>query len=448
VKISISGIRGIYGQDLNLHNILNFSKLFTCFIINNSAIVEKRCLIARDTRPSSDIIHRTVSAAIMEQGIDVIDLGIAPTPFAFRESTRYGNAIIVTASHNPLEWNGLKFIINGRGIFEDELESIQQQDTFSNTEFGKLFHINSKYAFDMLELMQNNGYLNDGRNNTKTIGIDPGGGAISSFIPQLYDSLNQKFFTVNDIAGISSRSPDPTTDDLFELRKLVLSKKLELGFAFDMDADRLVVVDKKGNKLSTDLTLLLCITSTLSHGAKRFVVSIDTSNAIEQMVSQHGGTLKHSKVGEANVVKQLIEMNADAGGEGSSAGFIMPKFNMCRDGILASAIISSLNEDLYDECMDIASSYSTIRSKVPIESNFHESVIEKFEEKFKEKSYQIIKMDGTKILIDDISWVLIRSSNTEHAVRISVESAPEKVQTIFNDVKEKVQSIYEKIKRK
>ena len=446
MKVSISGIRGIYGRDLNLHNIMNFSRLFACFIINNSAISEKRCLIARDTRPSSDIIHRTVSAAIMEQGMDVIDLGIAPTPFAFRESTRYGNAIIVTASHNPLEWNGLKFVINGRGIFEDELESIQQQNTYSSTEFGRLFHINSKYVFDMLELMTKNSYLDDDGNNTNTIGIDPGGGAISSFIAQLYDSLNQKFLTVNDIVGISSRSPDPTTDDLFELRKLVLSKKLDLGFAFDMDADRLVVVDKKGNKLSTDLTLLLCIASTLNHGAKRFVVSIDTSNAIEHMISQHGGTLRYSKVGEANVVKQLIEMNADAGGEGSSAGFIMPKFNMCRDGILASAIISSLNEDLYDECIEIASSYSTIRSKVPIESNFQEEVIEKFEEKYKEKSFQIIKMDGTKVLIDDVSWVLIRSSNTEHAVRISVESTPDKVLTIFNDVKEKVQSIYEEIK--
>lgn len=445
MKISISGIRGIYGQDLNLHNIINFSRLFTCFIINNSDITEKRCLIARDTRPSSDIIHRTASAAIMEQGIDVIDLGVAPTPFTFRESTIYGNAIIVTASHNPLEWNGLKFVINGRGIFEDELESIQQQDTFSNTEFGRSYHINSKYILDMLELMRRDGYLDD-EDNIKTIGIDPGGGAISSFIPQLYHSLNQKFFTINDIAGISSRSPDPTTDDLFELRKLVLSKKLDLGFAFDMDADRLVVVDKKGNKLSTDLTLLLCIASTLNHGAKRFVVSIDTSNAIAHMISKHGGTLGHSKVGEANVVKQLIEMNADAGGEGSSAGFIMPKFNKCRDGILASAIISSLNEDLYDECIEIASSYSTIRSKVPIESNFQEAVIEKFEEKFKEKSYQIKKLDGTQVLIDDLSWVLIRSSNTEHAVRISVESAPDKVLTIFNDVKEKVQSIYEEIK--
>lgn len=446
MKISISGIRGIYGQDLNLHTIINFSRMFACFIINNSASADKKCLITRDTRPSSDIIHRVVSAAIMEQGIDVIDLGIAPTPFAFRESIKYSSAIIVTASHNPLEWNGLKFVINGRGIFEDELELIQQQHTFSPIGIGKSCHADSKYIFDMLELMRNNAYLDDHKINKNTIAIDPGGGALCSFIPQLYGSMNQKFFTINDIASISSRSPDPTTDDLFELRKLVLSKKLDLGFAFDMDADRLVIVDKNGNKLSTDLTLLLCLASTLHHGANRFVVSIDTSNAIADMISQHGGTLSHSKVGEANVVKELIKMNADAGGEGSSAGFIMPKFNMCRDGILASSIISSLNEDLFNDCIEIASNYSTIRSKVPIESSFQQTVIEKFEETFKEKSYQIIKIDGTKILIDDKSWVLIRSSNTEHAVRISVESTPDKVLSIFNDAKEKVQSIYEEIK--
>lgn len=446
MKISISGIRGIFNQDLDLNNIINFSRLFASFIINDSINSEKKCLVARDTRPSSDIILRTVSAAIMEKGIDVFDLGVAPTPFVFRESIKYGNAIIVTASHNPLEWNGLKFVINGRGMFEEELDSIQQQDATSSTGFGKSYHINSKYILDILEFMRKNRYLDDGGKRTNTVGLDPGGGAISSFIPKLYDSMNQDFLSINDIAGISSRSPDPTTDDLFELRKLVLSKKLDLGFAFDMDADRLVVVDRNGNKLSTDLTLLLCIASTLYHGAKKFVVSIDTSNAIGHMVTDHGGTLNYSKVGEANVVKQLLNLKADAGGEGSSAGFIMPKFNMCRDGILASVIISSLNEDLYNDCIEIASNYSTIRSKVPIESNFQETVIEKFEQKFKAKSFHIIKKDGTKILMDDKSWILLRSSNTEHAVRISVESSPDNVLSIFNDAKKKVQSIYEEIK--
>jgi phosphomannomutase len=119
---------------------------------------------------------------------------------------------------------------------------------------------------------------------------------------------------------------------------------------------------------------------------------------------------------------------------------------MCRDGILACAIISSLNDDLYNDCIEIASSYSTIRSKIPIESNFQEPIIDKIEAKFKAKSFQILRIDGTKILIDDNSWILIRSSNTEHAVRISVESTPNNVLSLFNNTKEKVLSIYEEIK--
>lgn len=446
MKISISGIRGIFGQDLNLHTIMNFSRLFASFLINNSTITKKKCLVARDTRPSSYLILQTVSAAIMEQGINVLDLGIAPTPFVFHESIKYGNGVIVTASHNPFEWNGLKFIINGRGIFEKELDLIQQENILSGTQFGEMYALNSNYISDILELLRKTGYLEDNRKKRNTIGLDPGGGAISSYIPKLYNSLNQEFYTINDIAGISSRSPDPTTDDLLELRKLVLSKKLDLGFAFDMDADRLVVVDKNGNKLSPDLTLLLCIASVLDHGAKKFVASLDTSNSIKRIITEYGGSLYHSKVGEANVVKEILRLNADAGGEGSSAGFIMPKFDMCRDGILASAIISSLSDELYNHCMEIASKYSTIRSKIPIESSFQKQVIEKFGDNFQEKSYDIVKMDGTKIMIDDNSWILIRSSNTEHAVRISVESTPENVLTLFNEVKQKVLSIYEEIK--
>ena len=446
MKISISGIRGIFGQDLNLHTIMNFSRLFASFLINNSTITEKKCLVARDTRPSSYLILQTVSAAIMEQGINVLDLGIAPTPFVFHESIKYGNGIIVTASHNPFEWNGLKFIINGRGIFEKELDLIQQENILSGTQFGEMYALNSNYISDILELLRKTGYLEDNRKKRNTIGLDPGGGAISSYIPKLYNSLNQEFYTINDIAGISSRSPDPTTDDLLELRKLVLSKKLDLGFAFDMDADRLVVVDKNGNKLSPDLTLLLCIASVLDHGAKKFVASLDTSNSIKRIITEYGGSLYHSKVGEANVVKEILRLNADAGGEGSSAGFIMPKFDMCRDGILASAIISSLSDELYNHCMEIASKYSTIRSKIPMESSFQKQVIEKFGDNFQEKSYVIVKMDGTKIMIDDNSWILIRSSNTEHAVRISVESTPNNVLSLFKDTKKKVLSVYEEIK--
>ena len=176
MKISISGIRGIFGQDLDLHAIINFSRLFASFIINSSSKSEKKCLVARDTRPSSSVILQTVSAAVMEQGIDVFDLGVAPTPFVFHESIKYGNAIIVTASHNPLEWNGLKFVINGRGIFEEELNSIQEENILSGSRYGKSYNVNSNYIFDIFELMGKNGYLRDDRKKTNTIGLDPGGG--------------------------------------------------------------------------------------------------------------------------------------------------------------------------------------------------------------------------------------------------------------------------------
>lgn len=115
MKISISGVRGIFNQDLTLHDILRFARGF-------SKIINKECVLARDTRESSKIISETACAALMEQGIDVYNLGIAPTPFACREARKYGAALIVTASHNPLEWNGLKFVIDGRGIFEEVTE--------------------------------------------------------------------------------------------------------------------------------------------------------------------------------------------------------------------------------------------------------------------------------------------------------------------------------------
>ena len=116
MKISVSGVRGIYGSDLNLKSVGKFSRLFASYAIKS----ERKCVIGRDTRPSGRIIAQTVIATLLGQGIDVYDLGIAPTPMVFKEARKYDAGLIITASHNPLEWNGIKFIIHGRGIFENE----------------------------------------------------------------------------------------------------------------------------------------------------------------------------------------------------------------------------------------------------------------------------------------------------------------------------------------
>ena len=435
MKISISGVRGVYGQDLNLHEVNRFAGQFACLIKSSM------CVVARDTRPSSTIIAQIVIASLMAAGINVYNLGIAPTPAAFREARKYGAGIIVTASHNPLEWNGLKFIIDGRGLFEHELdEMLKMTRDHHPDKFGNEFQISSNYPDVVAEMAKSN-------TGAIKVGIDTAGGAACGYAEYLFKKLGLKYYSINGIAGISSRGPDPTIDELVDLRALVTANKLDYGFGLDLDADRLVVVNREGKKLSPDTTLLLCIARALEMGLKRFVTSIDTSIAIEKYIhNRNGKIVAYSKVGEANVVSKMLDVNAEAGGEGSSAGFIMPKINMCRDGLLAAAMISTLDKKTVDECLKVASQFVQIRSKIVANSSLHKTVIEKLPDVFKSDSYSILTEDGVKAIIDEDSWVLIRPSNTEHVIRISVESRGEKAQTIYKKASEKVQTVYDQVR--
>ena len=157
-------------------------------------------------------------------------------------------------------------------------------------------------------------------------------------------------------------------------------------------------------------------------GYKKFVLSIDSSLGIEKYILQHGGQVWKSKVGEANVVQQIIINNADAGGEGSSGGFILPEFNMCRDGILTSGLIASMFEQKqFQEAIDFFESYFQSRTKIPIPSISHDRTIERVIEKLQVEN-EVELLDGVKIMVNDNSWALIRKSNTEDVIRLSVES--------------------------
>ena len=435
MKISISGVRGIYGQDLNLHEVNRFACQFAGFIKSG------KCVIARDTRPSGAIIVQIVTASLMAVGIDVYNLGIAPTPAAFREARKYGAGVIVTASHNPLEWNGLKFIVEGRGLFEHELEEMLKMTSEHRGKFGNEFNIYSTYLDAVAEMTMSNNAA------AVKVGIDAAGGAACGYAEDLFKKLGYKYYSINGIAGISSRGPDPTADDLADLRALVTANKLDHGFGLDLDADRLVVVNSKGEKLNPDSTLLLCVARALEIGLKKFVTSIDTSVAVEKYIQKSNGkVVAYSKVGEANVVSKMLDVNAEAGGEGSSAGFIMPKINMCRDGLLAAATISTLDKKTVDECLEFASQFTQIRSKIVANSSLHQAVIKKLPDIFKSESYSILTEDGLKAIIDEDSWVLIRPSNTEHAMRISVESRGEKAHAIYKKASEKVQAVYDQVR--
>jgi phosphomannomutase len=438
VKISVSGVRGIYGGDLTLHNISKFTRLFASSLIKP----EGGCVLASDTRPSSRLISQFVAANLMEQGIHVYNLGVAPTPVVFRESRKYAAGVVITASHNPLQWNGIKFIINGRGVFEDEVNFIfNEKSVLKPAKFGKYFDISSDYVDQVAHLTSKKQVKSKAR-----VGLDPGGGAACGYCNELFKQLGHTFYSVNDISGLSSRNPDPTIDGLSELRILVSSNNLDFGFAFDLDGDRLVVINSQGEKLSADSTLLLCVANAISMGMRKFVSSIDTSISIEKYIHQNGCSLYYSKVGEANVVKKMLDTDADAGGEGSSAGFIMPKFNMCRDGFLASSIISSSEKKLIDECLNFSSQYLQLRSVVFVDSSLHIKVINKLRDVLKAEASEILIVDGVKAILDDDSWILVRPSNTEDAIRISVESKTQRAKLLFKRTSERIQTVYDQVK--
>jgi phosphomannomutase len=373
----------------------------------------------------------------MSQGVDVYNLGVAPTPAVFREAVKYGAGVIVTASHNPLEWNGLKFVRDGRGLFEDELEAMLAGTPGYPGKYGSEYAASSTYADDIAELTRSNARVK--------VGLDLGGGAGCGYAERVFNKLGHPFVSVNAVPGVSSRGPDPTADPLSDLKGLVSSNGLDYGFALDLDADRLVVVSKAGEKLGPDATLLLCVARAVQMGMTKFVVSIDTSVAVEKHVRDRGGKVSHSKVGEANVVREMLEDGAEAGGEGSSAGFIMLGFNKCRDGLLAAATISTLDKKSMDDCMAFASRYTQVRSKLAVDSSQHGAVIAKLEDLLRAEASSVITGDGVKAIVDEDSWILVRPSNTEHAIRISVESLSDKTNQLYKKASEKVQSVYDRL---
>ena len=428
----MSGIRGIFGKDLTLRDILKFSKNFSVLI--NS----KKCVIARDTRPTGRMIIEAVKAVLMQSGIDVYDLGVAPTPVAFRESRKYGAGIIVTSSHNPIEWNGLKMIIDGKGVNEKHLQTIINEQNPSKSKIGAEYKIESDYIDDAVKII---GSVSD---NPK-VTVDIGGGAAKSFSPQLLEKVGCDVITINSDFEKSSRGPDPTVDRLEEL--VTNTKNRDIGFAFDLDGDRLVIVIN-GEKKNPDVTLGIGVIKALELGYKNFVLSQDTSISIEKYIKQNGGVVFRSKVGEANVTEKMIKTKSQVGGEGSSGGFILSDFNYCRDGILTSGLIASIiNKDVFIDTLNFMEKYHLIRDKIEYDSKYHDEILKVLYDKMKEKFGSVETLDGIKAIINEDSWVLIRKSNTENAIRVSAESnSLEKVRNIHLEIKDLMKQSYEQIK--
>ena len=428
MKKTISGIRGIFGKDLCTKDVIRFCTNF-------ADLTQGKCVIGMDTRPSGPMMLDTATAALLGAGVDVHVLRMVPTPVVFRKARESGGAgIVITSSHNPLEWNGLKFIIDSKGITEEQLPHIISKPTKKTQQYvtpGKLIQdATNTYVDDAIKIISDVSKMSDHHHRPEVV-IDIGGGAAAEFAPSLLERIGCKTTVINkDLQGCS-RGPDPTTDNLSHLMNT--SSKKDIGFAFDLDGDRLVIV-KDGVHQVPDVTLGLGIARTLDLGYKKFVLSVDTSMSVEKMILDRGGICIRSKVGESNVVDMIYKSGAQAGGEGSSGGFILPEFNNCRDGILTSGLVASMlanRDNNVNDVINMMNEYHQIRTKVFVPSTLHESSMECVKSWLESECSEVDMTDGVKGIIDEGYWVLVRRSNTEDAIRISVESdKPERCKQI------------------
>ncbi len=408
---SVSGIRGILNDDMTLVDLSRFAGNFA----RMSGAQE--ILLARDSRRTGPAISKAVAGTLIGRGMTVLDFGVVSTPALFRESLlRERPALMVTASHNEPEFNGLKFIMKGKGIGKDSFERVVGDGASAQEPLGQ----------GVLRRVPKTSYVEDlvmrfgeGSCEGVKVALDLGGGAAVTHAIPLLRRLGCEVSSVNDAYGVFNRRVDPTADDLLVLRKLVKAKGSDIGLGFDCDGDRLVIVDDAGNKRTGDFMLTLALSQLVAHsGEKELVVSVDTTQAVDEVASEAGARVFRSKVGEANVVAMMSECGARLGGEGSSGGLIDGSFNYCRDSMLAAlTIIRALKQkktEVYDEVRSFHQDRGAIRLQ-------------------RAKALKAIKTlaarnrgadttDGVKVWLSKRSWVLVRASGTEDLVRVSAEA--------------------------
>ena len=431
---TISGLRGIVGTDLPVAQLQQAGNAFGMLIRGGT------CAVGRDTRNSADMTFDSVVSGLLYRGCRVLDLGVTSTPSVFRSvrSMNLDGGISITSSHNPPEWHGAKFIVPpGRGILQNELNTLLQYDGGFEGR-GIVTRVDSSYSSDMIEFLTANSCTD------LKLAIDLGGGAGCVLVEHVLKELGCRVTSLNSSPGIFSRVIDPTTSKLDSLSIEIKRSSYHAGFAFDADADRLVIMDSGGVRLSPDYTLLAGL-KYLHHveTIDKVAISVDTSLSVVKFLDDIGVKIINTGVGEVNVVSQIMKNNCDAGGEGSSGGFIYPSFNLCRDGLLVATMISRMIKELgsLEAIFAGTKKYAQQRVSIPCERSIYGGVMEAISST--EPDAETI--DGVKICPSDESWVLIRPSNTESGIRISAEAkSKDDAITLASTYEKKIREILER----
>jgi phosphomannomutase len=426
LKISISGIRGISGESLTDSVISDFSKAFATYLKKGTVVV------GRDPRSSGEKIKDAVISELNKCGLDVVYLGICPTPTVqlMLKELKADGGIIITASHNPAQWNGLKFVRRD-GIFlnaqeADALINIYENKKFipSNRTGGIKTHKNpfDAHVNKVLECVD----VRSIRKRKFKVVIDSCNGAGSKITVKLLKELGCEVVELNtDLNETFPHNPEPVPENLNGLCEEVKGSGADIGFAQDADADRLAIVTDKGIAPGEEYTLAIAVEHILSKvktPGLKVVTNLSTSMMIDDVARKYNAAVIRTKIGEVNVAEEMVRQKAVIGGEGNG-GVMHPGVGYNRDSLIGIGIILdalSASGKSISFIIDSLPQYTIVKKKVDCSSKSEvDSLISKVKSAFSGEKLDLT--EGVKILFKN-AWVHVRASNTEPIIRIIAEA--------------------------
>ena len=423
---SISGIRGIVGDTLTPQVLSSHVKAF--LQITKAKLV----VIGRDSRPTGEAIQQFVAGICRLSGVDVIDVGLSTTPSVEILTTHFkaDAGIIITASHNPLEWNALKFL-NNKGLFlgpDDvkKLFELADQDRFDYPDYRTMgtykvipdadgIHIQGTLGIPFVDVEAI-------RKCKFKVAVDAVNGAGSFIVPRLLEELGCQVVRVHcEPDGTFPRGAEPIPENLGDLRDAVKKNGCALGIAVDPDADRCALVDGLGQSIGEEYTLAIATEEVLSQKKGSTCVNLSTSRMNEDVAEKYGCTCSRAKVGEINVSLQMIENGCVIGGEGNG-GVILPALHYGRDSLVAAALVLSWmahHQGGPEKFVAENPSYAMPKKKYALGNKSVAEILPQVKQEF--AGWSADERDGLW-LGKEKSWVHVRASNTEPVIRVIAEA--------------------------
>ncbi len=435
---SISGIRGTIGGEVGNNltpiDIVKFAAAYATFIKRTTSRNKKtKIVLGRDARISGPMVHNIITGTLVGMGCDVIDIGLATTPTTeiavVKEKADGG--IIITASHNPKQWNALK-LLNSKGEFlsaddGNTVLSIAEKENFSFVqvdELGEVLtkqflheHINSILSLELVD-----------RDAIKAANFRVAVDAVNSVggmaVPELLYALGVKevFKLHCAMHGNFSHNPEPLPQNLTELSSLMKSSKADVGFAVDPDVDRLVIYAENGEPFGEEYTLVAVSDYVLQHTPGNTVSNLSSTRALSDVTQRHGAEYSAAAVGEVNVVEKMKAQNAIIGGEGNG-GVIYPASHYGRDALVGIALFLTQLAKSGKKVSELRAEYPSYfmsKQKIDLTPDINiDKLLQQIKEKFAHE--RVTDIDGVKIDFPD-KWVHLRKSNTEPIIRIYSEA--------------------------